>query len=180
ILKYIPLNSGKFLLVPNILTFIFAIKTSLLLSFPSTYNLAYNYIVENVNNQNFLIINDTVKVQLPMNSKSYKNFFQSSCSTRCKTISTNNINTHFNSMVIAKEKSKPIKNLNEFKKVFIITHDKNKEGKIIKSFFNKEEHGRWNGFEADHNNGDFFNFSFLLIKNFGPNIYIKTLESKKG
>ena len=79
-------------------------------------------------------------------------------------------------MVLAKEKSKPFKEKTTFDRTFIITHKDEGPGKIIKSFINKKHHGRWSGFEADHNNGDFFNLSFLSLKNFGPNIYIKELN----
>lgn len=83
-LLYVNIKMWRMAYVLVFLSTLFFLKTIFLLTIPTTYNLARNYLIDNAGNN--LVINDLFEINLPKNQASYRMNDRDGCETRCKYI----------------------------------------------------------------------------------------------
>lgn len=143
--------------------------TLYLLSVPTTYNQAYNWVGDNLYNQDVIIINEISYLQLIKNKQSSLYTMDSFCSSKCRNIIASDLNNDFKPMVID-----PISKDFDFSKIkkdiyFIKENMVNDQSlQLVKSFTNSSEVYH----SVDYNMGSYFDIDYLKLKNLGKNHYI--------
>lgn len=83
-LLYLDIKIWRVAYLMVFVSILFFLKTIFLLSVPTTYNLARDYLIKNAGGS--LVINDLFEVNLPKNQAAYKLTDAGGCETRCKYI----------------------------------------------------------------------------------------------
>ncbi|KND49431.1 MAG: hypothetical protein AB198_00585 [Parcubacteria bacterium C7867-003] len=147
----------------------FGVHTIYLLSVPTTYNKAYDWVNTNLSFQNVIIVNEISYLQLVKNKQSSLYTKESFCSTKCKNIISSDLNSDFKPLVID-----PISKEFDFSRrkedVYYIkeTPVEDNSLKLVASFVNTGDVYH----SVDYNLGSYFDLDYLRLKNLGKNHYI--------
>lgn len=153
----------------GLISIIFFVFTLYYLSIPTTYNLAYDWTIKNLNQENIVIFNNVPQIQLPKNKKSYSLVQDYFCASKCQNVKTNNLNNHLNYLIIdqyVREDVLPPDNLDQYYLSDNRFNDHNYE--LITSFLS----GTDTDFSLDVRMGNYFDLRFFQANRFGPDVYI--------
>lgn len=152
-----------------IATVFFGLLTLYYLSVSTTYNEAYKWVKDELSLQKVVILNEVAELQLIKNKKSAMYTIEKFCASKCKNIIENDLNSDFLPLVIDS-----ISNQYDFSKnyndIYFIRETPSNDTSMIlvKSFTNISEVYH----SVDYNLGNYFDLSFIKIRNLGKNIYI--------
>jgi hypothetical protein len=150
----------------------YGVITLYYLSMPSTYNLAYRWIGDNLSGQNITIINTVDELQLIKNKNSAMVIKNELCATKCKNIIKFDLNKKFLPLVLDNDTDYSSKDTMQINGKTIYISDKVLSpisySNILASFVNKSSDYH----SVDYNMGSYFDFSLLRIRNLGKNIYV--------
>lgn len=144
------------------------------LSVPTTYIRAEQWIKDNLNSENTLIINSaSQEFDLPKNKKSYLASDDKYCASKCRYVISEKINKdiyYFTVNEQTKAEFKDLSQYNSYEKYLIINHKLDDLDKVyINSFTN-------NGGDVElyfiDSIGSYFDINFFSIHRLGKNIYI--------
>jgi len=164
------INFSKIFYLIGLVSLIYFIPTLYFLSAPTTYNQSYNWIFNNLNDKNNVIINNVAQLQLPLNKDSYLLERQDKCSTRCQNVIDYNLNSEIKPLIID-QFSRPDLTFKGRNIYYIEETDQGMgRGQLIQTFKNDISDQFY--FEVDYNMGNYFDLNYFKIKNLGKNIYI--------
>ena len=141
------------------------------LSIPTTYNLAYNWILSNLNQEGTAVVVNVQEIDLPKNKISYLYTKDEQCGVLCNNTKEQNLNSNLDFLVIdGKSKSQEVPiNLDayyvEWRKL-----PANSRKRLLKVFENGTPDDT--GYNIDYGLGNYFRPDYLNVKNLGKNIYI--------
>lgn len=152
-------------------SFIYWAFTLYYLSVPTTYNNAYKWIYENLNNTNNAIINNVDEFTLTRNKASSELVQEKYCAIKCKNTIKYNLNNDFYPLVIDDQSKKDIKLDHDFN-VYLVEGVRfvGENKTLVAQFKNNIDDSLY--YLVDYNTGNYFDLKYFSIKNFGRNIYI--------
>lgn len=156
-----------------ILTLLVYIRVLWLISMPTTYNQAYDYISREFGMKEILIINNIPQLNLPLNEASYRITKPVNCATKCSYILGHPDLINFKPIVVTKDNSiKVILNTITSSTKIIRIEEKQVLGcdraSIVKFGNNISD---INFFDLEYNFGR-WGWDFITLSNLGKNIYI--------
>ncbi len=150
---------------------VFYIATLYYLSVPTTYNLAYAWVENNLSSKEVLIDNRVAELQLRKNKASSFLTGDIFCATKCKYIIDSGINEDFKPLVIDLTSKISDRSRHLGEAYYIMeTPSEDEQSELIVSFVNKSS--RY--VSVDYNLGSYFSNDFLLTRRLGKDIYIYT------
>ncbi len=177
------LKFHKFFYVLSAISIIYFGFTLYYLSSPTNYNLAYDWVVENLNREEVVIINRGLdgeiyrgvdELRLPLNRRSALLIDESYCGSQCENVIENDLNNRFKPLVIdPRSKITSTYQLPAGSAIYYLEEvPQNKLGLIvIKKFGNEFANSRWH-YSVDYNLGNYFDWRYFLIGNLGKNVYV--------
>lgn len=175
------LKFHKFFYILSTISIIYFGFTLYYLSSPTNYNLAYDWVLENLNREEVIIVSRGLgqeinrgveEVQLPLNKKSALLFEDEYCATQCRNVIDQNLNKDFQPLVIdPRSKVKSIEKLTG--KIYYLDAipQSGKNLTLVKEFRNEFTTNKWH-YSVDYNLGNYFDINFFRIKNLGKPVYI--------
>ena len=139
------------------------------ISVPTTYNKAHNWVINNLNQGNVVVLNGIRLLELPKNKESYMSYQKEACATKCRNTIDNNLNASikfFTKDWHSEPSTVPVAG----SEVYYIEYDQNpKVGQEqVAEFSNKAN----NAFDLETHVANYFDLDFFHIKNFGSDIFI--------
>ncbi|MDD4902809.1 MAG: hypothetical protein PHE24_06805 [Patescibacteria group bacterium] len=158
----------KIFFVIGAASIIFHLFTLYYLSIPTSYNLAYDWVGANLKNQNITIVNKVRALQLIKNKQSSALTKDEFCATKCQNIINYNLNNGFKPLV--RDFDSKDGTLADIRgEIYYIESEPIVDDKmqlVYSSPINK------NIYLIDKNLGNYWDWKYLTIKNFGENIFI--------
>lgn len=148
---------------------IYYIFTLYYLSIPTTYNLAYNWVGQNLSSKEVTIVNPIRELQLIKNKKSDEFIKPEFCVTKCKNIIKYDLNKDFKPLVLDKDSFDFDITKLKGEVYYIDVKEVNLPGFNPYITFNNPTRDYHS---VDYNLGNYFDIDFFRIKNLGKNVYI--------
>lgn len=154
----------------GLISLIYFVPTLYFLSIPTTYNQAYSWILNNLNDQGNVIINNVAQLQLSKNKASYLLERPDKCSTRCHNVIDYNLNGDIKPLIIDQFSQKDL--TFDGKDIYYIeeTSQPANDRQLVKTFKNNINDRFY--YEVDYNMGNYFDLNYWKIRNLGKNVYI--------
>jgi hypothetical protein len=166
---------NKLFYVLGLVSSVFYVFLLYYLSIPTTYNYAYDWVVDNLGDKQVVVENKIAELQLKKNNQSSLITKDESCATKCKTIISFDLNGNFKPVVVdLLSKSIDLTSLNT--DVYYIYEKPIEDGNLefVIKFDNTSKYYH----SVEYNVGTYFDPTFFGIKNFGKNIYIYKLSKR--
>lgn len=139
------------------------------LSVPTTFNQAYNWVSNHLNQEKVVIINEVGTIDLPKNKQSYLLVQDYFCASKCQNVVENDLNSYFKPLIIDKytQGDVPIPDGADIYYLKLDPQDP-QSYELIARFGNNVGQG----FAVDGRMANYFDLDFFRIKNFGADIFI--------
>ncbi len=154
---------------------IYFLLTLYLLSAATSYNLARDWTVANLNYRRNIIINQVNYLYLPKNKKSYQLTKDKFCASKCQKVIASGLNSDFRPLVVDKytrEEKLQFYLGRKAHNIFLITSEREKiRDNIIIASFSGGRPGR-GGYGVDGRMANYFDWKMFFVRHLGPDIYI--------
>lgn len=143
-------------------------KTIYLLAVPTTWNLAYDYSLTQLNRESVAIISEIRALDLPLNSPTAKTLSARFCGVKCQNVISGNLNSYFKPLVISSHTSEGIKPTGVSEQYYFTSVRQLDDATPSQSFAAATDPG----FEIEGRLYNYFDWPFWSLSRLGPNIYI--------
>lgn len=138
-----------------------------LLIIPTTWNLAYDFSLNQLNRETVAINNQVRALDLPLNSRTAKLFSDRFCGLKCQNTIDRNLNDYFKPLVISSHTRQGAVSEDGVELYYFTSQKPLAEASMVESFASAEP-----GFEIEGRLYNYFDWQFWNFKNLGPSIYI--------
>ncbi len=161
----------RFYYILSIVSLVYFFPSLYFLSAPTTYNRAYQWLSHNFNSADTVIVNNVDRFQFPKNKESYLLEEYGERSIRRQNFIEYNLNS-WQKFLVIDQFSRVDANREKKNVYYIFTTPPNDADnwQLIKTFKNDIDDNAY--FAPDYNVGNYFNFSYFKITNWGENVYI--------
>lgn len=177
------LKFKKIFYVIGMISIIYFLFTIYYLAAPTTYNLAYGWILENLNRDGVVIVNRGLdgeiyrgvdELRLPLNRRSALFVDKSYCASQCENVIDHDLNSQFKPLVIdPRSRIISTSQLPAGSEIYYLDElPQNESGLAVIKKFGNEFTDSHRHYSVDYSLGNYFDLNFFQIKNLGKPVYL--------